>query len=290
MEIINKKMTDDFNIFCVGDTHLGSAAFSQRAFDCFVAEINSRYAGLPASKNYFIFKGDAIEGITIDDKRFDPTDAPKIFFLDEQVEEVVKLFKPIAKKCVAWHFGNHEWALRRFANVGERITKELNVPYGTFACRISYLDNKGGTMFKHFSIHGRKAINSTISTPKERREAMERMLKRHLFLLAGDCALMTKGHAHRVLAVEPEPEMYIDHDDWGYLRQIYSEIDTKDGSRHIHPDARWYGCSGSFLRTYILGASTYSERGEFGPVELGCIVVKVRDRKIAGMDRLIFDC
>ena len=275
MQIIRKEMPDDFNIFDMGDTHIGSAAFAEEGFNEFIDKITSYYGGIPPSKNYFIFKGDAIEGMSVDDPRYDPTDEPKIKFPAKQIDEVVKLFTPIKKRGVAWLFGNHEWRLRRFDDVGERLSVTLGIPYGTFACKIFYIDKDGKEIFKHFCTHGKKTINSTDPDPKRRREAMENTLKRQLTLLAPDCLIVTKGHAHKIIVCPTEETMYVDGND------------EKLTAHYMYPSKQWFTCSGSFLKTYVLGRSTYSERGEYPPVELGCVVVKIRDRQVAGIDKLI---
>jgi hypothetical protein len=55
---------------------------------------------------------------------------------------------------------------------------------------------------------------------------------------------------------------------------------------YIHPDYRHYLCCGSFHRTYGDGYSTYAEHAGYDPVELGFFVVRVRDRKIEGIDKI----
>ena len=56
---------------------------------------------------------------------------------------------------------------------------------------------------------------------------------------------------------------------------------------YIHPDHRWYCNTGSFLRLYGMGISSYAEIGEYDPVELGFCVARVRDRIIQGIDKVV---
>jgi len=45
--------------------------------------------------------------------------------------------------------------------------------------------------------------------------------------------------------------------------------------------------TGSFLRTQILDVTTYGERREYDPVDLGFPVVMVRNRQIAGVKKVV---
>jgi len=50
---------------------------------------------------------------------------------------------------------------------------------------------------------------------------------------------------------------------------------------------RWYISTGGFLRTQILGASTYGEKREYNPMDLGFVVCMIRNRAIAGVKKMV---
>ena len=110
---------------------------------------------------------------------------------------------------------------------------------------------------------------------------MKLALKRHLKFKAGDCAVMIKHHAHKLLVCEPEQELYLT-DNGKKIKQGYTTY--IQNSDYIHPDLRWYGCAGAFLTMFGHGISGYAEVAEYDPVELGFLIIKVRNKKITGLD------
>ena len=106
---------------------------------------------------------------------------------------------------------------------------------------------------------------------------MNLILKRHLRFKAGDCAVMIKHHTHKLLVCKPETELYL-MDDGKNIKQAYTSWGQSEP--YIHPDSRWYGNAGSFLKLYGKGISGYAEVLEYDPVELGFLCLIVRDKKI----------
>ena len=284
MKILTRTMPVNFNLFCFGDTHEGSEQFAQKGLGKLLNIMNSEYEGLPEYCNYGVFHGDAIEAIMVDDKRYDPKTSDNPFPLS-QMEEITKKLKPIQHKLIAFLDGNHEIHLHRFGNLSAMMAKWLNVPYGTYTARILYFDKKGRLIFKHYATHGRKPINSTADDPKRRITNMELILKRHLKFKANDCALLTKGHCHKIVICRPTSELYI-ADDGKKLKQKYTVVNNT--ADYIHPDHQWFASTGSFLRLYGENVSGYGEQKEYDPTELGCIVVLVRNKKITDVNKLIF--
>ena len=115
---------------------------------------------------------------------------------------------------------------------------------------------------------------------------MELSLKRSLKFKAGDCAVMTKGHTHRILVADPIKELYLT-DDGERIRGHYTGWGQAES--YIHPDARWYGNTGSFLKLYGIGHSGYAEIFEYDPMEIGFLVLKIRDKKIISLDPVYLD-
>jgi hypothetical protein len=137
--------------------------------------------------------------------------------------------------------------------------------------------------FKIFATHGRRSVNSNLPDPASAWASKQRALKNNLRELAGDCAVMAMGHSHQLVHVDPFPRLSIT-DDGADIHQQY--IYLEPSSKWIHPDQRYYVNTGSFFRTQMIGISTYAEKAQYAPVELGFYVLKVRDYKPVGFDRI----
>lgn len=287
MKLITKEMPINFNLFCMGDVHEGTVLFYRSGFGQFVDMVHSEFEGLPAENNYIVHHGDGIEAITIDDKRYDPQliDDPRgTPFV--QAQKHIDHLRPVAKKIVVLLQGNHEAKLSKYGDLSQYMARELNVPYGTYSSKISYVTRSGNLMFKHFCTHGAKSITSTADDPKRRRVNMELILKRQLKHKAGDCLLESQGHTHKLLVCRPNPELYLT-DNGEHVVQQYTHSHRAEG--YIHPDHRWYASTGSFMKLYADGASGYAERFGYDPVELGFVVAIVRNRIIEEVRPIVLD-
>lgn len=157
----------------------------------------------------------------------------------------------------------------------------MGVDYGTWSAKLSIQTSDGKLMYKIFETHGIRSITSAADDPKRRRVNMQLILKRQLKFKFGDCAVMIKHHTHKLLVCKPESELYLT-DNGKHIKQEYTTYGQNED--YIHPDARWYGNAGSFLRMYGEGMSGYAEINEYDPVELGFLILKVRDRKIVELE------
>lgn len=290
-------MPDDFNLFCGGDGHKGTVFHFKEGIAELIDILNSRYEGLPASKNFIGLHGDMIEGIKIDDFRYNPVTSTHPF-PSLQITHVVNDWWASRKKILFWLRGQHEKYLWKFGDVGKMMADQLGVFYGGFSVKATYKDKSksGKLLFKHFAIHGKKNITSMAKDPHQKIGNMKAKLQADLGPLAGDTALMTKAHTHKLFFVEPEPELYLRDDGKGRVRQDYTQTDHT--AKYIHPHHRWYGNTGSFLKLHHPGgvvgpdgerhiATSYAEEAEYPPVELGCPVFFIRGRKIVGAKKVI---
>jgi len=274
MQLITKQLPNNHNFFSFGDKHDGSVLSSNHAWNTMVNMMHSEYEG--CSNNYGADGGDAIEAITIDDSRFDPEKLNQPL-TREQEDVAVERREPI-KGMMLWELdGNHENAVWRYGNITKAICKRLGIPYGTYTVKATILDSKGDLMYKIFDTHGRKGISSTADDPLRREVNMQLQLKRHLKFKAGDCAVMIKHHVHKLIVSKPKPDLYL-IDDGKKIKQRYTGWGQNEP--YIHPDARWYGCAGSFLKLYGDGVSGYAELAEYDPVELGFLILIVRNKRI----------
>ena len=277
MQLLTVKLQDDFNLFHFGDKHEGSRLSSDSGWDEMVDMMHSKYDG--CKNNYGVDGGDMIEAICADDKRFSPEKLSEPLPL-AQMKAAVRRREPIKKQLLAILQGNHERKLWRFGDIAEEIANKLSVPYGTYTTKISIKDKHDNLMFKVYETHGFKTINSTADDPIRHESNMKLILKRHLKDKAGDCAVMIKHHTHKLIVCKPKSKLYLT-DDGDTIRQNYTHWGQNEP--YIHPDYRWYGNAGSFLKMYGDGFSSYSEVGEYNPVEMGFLITVVRDRKIQEM-------
>jgi hypothetical protein len=288
MKIISKQLPMNHNLFFSGDEHLGSNLHYTKGLDTLLDMIQSPYGGLPARNNFSALMGDPIEAILIDDKRFHPSNYASLCEeleyedIDDrkhpiprlQAEYYARRMNPIKDRILFILDSNHNIKLWKYDNFTAYIAKQLGVEYGTWTCKCRVESTKGRYLYKFYATHGAKTIQS-YADDISRRVANEKLiLKRQLSDQAGDCVLMAKGHSHKLIVSHPEKRLYLT-DDGKYIQQRYT------GARHtdeeIHPDHRWYINTGSFHRTFAEGVTGYAERFEYKPVELGFIVVMVRD-------------
>uniref|UniRef100_A0A6M3KAI6 Calcineurin-like phosphoesterase domain-containing protein n=1 Tax=viral metagenome TaxID=1070528 RepID=A0A6M3KAI6_9ZZZZ len=283
MKLLTVQLPDSHNIFHFGDVHKGSQLSCEAGWEQFVYMTNHKYDG--CKNNYGIDGSDMIEAIMVDDKRFSNENVTEPQPL-AQMKQAIKDRQRIKSRLLCILQGNHERKLWRFGDIAAYIAKDLGVPYGTFTAKISIVDKHGNLMYKIFETHGRKSINSTADDPKRRKTNLNLILKRHLKFKAADCAVMIKHHTHKLLVCGPEKELYLT-DDGNKIQQNYTHWGQSES--YIHPDARWYGNAGSFLKLYADDFSGYAEVAEYDPVELGFLVTKVRDRKIVSVDLVYLD-
>lgn len=278
MKLITRQLPVNHNLFLFGDLHDGSVLSSERGWEALVKAMKSEYDG--CSNNYGADGGDMMEAIMADDPRFSPEKLTEPLPL-VQMERAIEKREPIKDILLYILMGNHERALWRFGDMTAKVCKDLGVEYGTYTAKLIVEDSKGNLMYKVFDTHGSRGITSTADDPIRRRTNMELILKRQLKRKAGDCAVMIKHHVHKLIACKPEADLYLT-DDGKKIKQEYTSWGQNE--RYIHPDARWYGCAGSFLKLYGRGVSGYAEIAEYDPVELGFLVLKVRNKKIVDLE------
>ena len=287
MKILQRQLPMNHNLFLFGDAHLGSRLHHAEGFDTLIDMIQSPYEHVPARNNFAVDHGDGIEGIMITDPRYhpdsQPVDRPVPYPLQQANDYIAKLM-PIRQQMLCMMDGNHFQKLWAQGNYAKLICKELGIPYGTWTARLTYNNMKGKLMYRHYATHGRKGISSTADDISRRVANMQLILKRQLMDMAGDCVLQSKGHVHKLLITPPQSRLYIT-DDGNVTKQRY----TKAGHTEewIHPDHRWYVCTGSFLRTFGQDISGYAEMFEYAPVELGFAIVLVRDGQIQDIHKYV---
>lgn len=285
MEIIPKSLKPDHHIYFLGDFHEGARAQSASSIEQAIEMIRTDKMG------YAVIMGDLSEAILVDDKRFaiSTIEEAKTSVFRQYISITEKL-KPIAKKILYVHTGNHDLKLER-KGVGDMVRDytcdELGVPYGAYSAVLDVLHDKktGGKQYKIYTSHGwgslKSAADDLIRAHSNKLLSLKRRLK-HKF---GSASAMIMGHAHQLLVSPPMGGLYL-VDEGGVIKQKYT-IERHEGL-YIDPDHRWYGCSGSFLRTSMSGGRvTYSELMGYDPVELGMLKMITQNSAIVDIQRVV---
>lgn len=289
MKISNiPNMPDEFKLVLFGDNQAGNKAMATDKFlECTDFIMSNK-------KTYGVHMGDLLDAFWIDDYRYDPTtttmtpiDAKKM---------MIGYLKPLAKskKLLKIIKGNHERALEKKAgdiieDVCSELRKESGCQYpitGLYNNKLQFYDSNNRLISKTYLTHGRKTIQSTSPDPHRRKAYMQFRLKRLLENQAGDCILMARGHSHIVLVTPPMPTLWLDTDKTGEIKQHYTKPGTGKSAGYIHPDHRWYGCTGSFLKSQLINAETYSEVAEYEPVELGYLIATFANRTCVDLEEV----
>lgn len=274
MEFINRDAPKNYNVFLIGDVHIGTLLHYEKGFNICIGMLNKNYMG--ASHNIAVGMGDYLEAIDTSDRRFDiDTVSLEMIRPDKQREHFEEKIKHVSHKFACLLFGNHEGTLLRYYDYIRSVCSSLNIQYGTYSSIIKF------PTWKLFATHGYGTIRSTADDPIRRDANLKLSLKRKLKDLSGDCAIMAMGHVHQLIINEPNKTLYISSNGKD-LKQNYIEGGQTD--KYIHPDHRWYVASGSFLRTFLNGVSGYAERAMYAPNKLGFPIIRVRNEKIVGVD------
>lgn len=280
-------MPDSFELILFGDDQEGNAAkATDKYLQCieYICEKESRYG---------IHMGDACDAFWVDDKRYSEAECKQSPI--EQKKAVIEQLSPLAKtgRLLSILEGNHEraltWKMQRLLgkdyDFSDDIASSLravsaNPLYPISGTFTNIIDFSGH--FKGYFVHGAKSISSVSPDPHRRLANMQYRLKLILEKLAGDCIVMCMGHRHIVLVTPPLPEVYLTSER-GKFKQHYTTPGTGKVGAYIPPDARWYGCTGSFLKTFLEGATTYSERAQYSPTEIGYLICRVENKQVVDL-------
>ena len=282
MILIEKEITQsDFNIILCGDIHQGNKLVHRSGVESLINNINKK-------NTYFVFMGDATESITPRDKRYDLDTSESTTPL-EQAGEIIDMFKPVRKKCLVWLTGNHESKVDGLGNlVKGKICHELGIPYGTFSCRLTLVNNNASILFSSYFHHGAGQLTAQHPDPFVCKSMLAYKLKQKLESFGGDCLLNAMGHIHKLITYRPSDELYMVERN-GDIKSCYtSKTIFNNNTSYINPQDRWYVSTGGFLKLYgDIPASGYAERGMLRPVELGYQVVRVENGTITDIRKVL---
>jgi predicted phosphodiesterase len=267
MQRIVKEIPKNCEIVFLGDTHGGSTLTHYAGINMIVDYIASK------PRCFWVHMGDWIEAIATDDKRFNADTLKGKTIPHDQADEMIDYFMRIRKKGICGLLGNHELKLHRITNLVKYICgkKNLDIPYGTTEARIIFTHG-GKRLFNAFVTHRIKLLRSQAKDFIQAEANVKAALKQQLYKRMGDCAVMIAGHAHQLIVIPPNPELYLVDGPEG-LKQAYLTGDMGREGEFIDPGRRWYGCSGSTRKRYVDGIDDYSDI--YAPNELGFLIMTV---------------
>lgn len=284
--VTTKKMPRDFNLFLFGDAHVGAKAFYAKGWGRLIDMMHSSLYGLKPGRNYGVDHGDIIEAVTIDDPRFD-LQTTKQASMIHQSDYYRELVKPIAKKVLVLLEGNHTKKLWKYGNICQDICDRMKIEYGTYVCKINYVDNKNRLMFKHYACHGFGSIGSRLPDEKRRVTNMLLALKNKLRLMCGDAVLMSMGHTHQSLINKPDNCLFLCDDQRQITKGYTADLKTCQNAAFIHPDNRYYVNTGTFRKTALEGGTDYGEMAGYPPIELGFSIALIRDGALTDIKKIV---
>ena len=285
MELISKEMPAKYDLYDVGDLHVGVANTNEDAILELVDEIASK------KNRYIILKGDLIDCIPLSDRRMSLTtfEGNAVTTPQDQADRLLEILMPIKDRILFILLGNHEYTTINTFDFVRYWCEQLDVPWGGVMAKFAHL-KKGKVKWKGLYTHGNGSINSVAKDPIQALANQKALLKRKLQGLAGDVVYCSMGHTHKLLRVKPTCQDQLHMiDDGKKLKQSY-RVDIDQSAKYIEPEARWYCCNGSFLRTMSepgKGLVPYSEVAMYAPVEQGYLKQKIRGHKLVDVERVV---
>ena len=255
----SRKEDENFVVIPIGDIHLGCAGCNQAVLRETIKEIEN-------NKNYYwVGMGDYIEAVNPNDKRFDPYSIDPSYNIKDlsslittQIEDIKSYFRPIKDKCLGLLCGNHEETIRKYyyRDIVLEMAHEFKVKYMGYAGFIQLrfvAPNTGkykptSRVFEIFAHHGYGGGRT--SGPKVNK--LEGLAKKY------DVDLVLFAHVHQKIIAPP------------IVRIGVNQTRTKLVQKTTHAVT-----TGSFKKAYVLGGTTYEERFNYGPSDLGTIKITI---------------
>jgi hypothetical protein len=285
MEIKIAELPENYRLYDTGDWHLGPLTCHFDGVCDLIEKIAQDKAG------FVVLKGDLGDAVTPGDKRYAHAsmDFKRLLLTPmEQAEKLVEILRPIKDKILTSVIGNHEYTHINTVDMTKYICNSLGVHYGAAACKVHAVVN-GKLAHKYYITHGRGCLPSGAKDPIQREANVKAALKRKLENTGhADCIYMSCGHFHRLIEVAPTINKEIVLVDDGKELQQVHRYHGNQAADYIPPEARWYGCSGSFLRLYPppgSGAISYGEMAMYGPTELGWLEAAIEDGRMVRLEK-----
>ena len=263
-------LSERYLIEPLGDIHLG-------AVNCDKDKLQARINRIKNTPNcYTIIMGDIADAITLHDKRFDGnTVDPELKEPERQYEYAEEVLRPIKDKIIGIHTGNHDSFLRKetarmLRNSGiygedkilqesdwvKKLCKNLGVPHLSFSAftRLTFQNPKKEldvSQFKIFSTHGRYG-GERVGGNVNKVEDYASFFEADIYLSA---------HTHQIVS----------------SKRVILTVSQR--SRDIIERIQVFAVTGSFLRGYAVGNTSYVEESVKRPTRIGTITVDIQPNR-----------
>jgi len=239
-----------YNLYAIGDVHIGAYACDKQAFVDIIAKIKKDRNG------FVILMGDLLDAVLAGDRRYNAYEAdPDLITFKSQVDWTLAQLKPIRNKILGIIEGNHEEKIKK--QVGYDFTEFMAEQLG---CR--YLHQSSmihlETPWKTYKILAMHGIGGG-ATVGGQLNKIRRMIQN--FYTAPDLVLV--GHFHRLDSIVV-PKM----DDNMILKET-----------HI-------GFTGCFYRTYVSGRPNYASDKWYSPSRIGGLRIALEEGNFSVNDFL----
>ena len=238
---LSYKYGDVFTIKPLFDVHLGNRACDENAFKRYLADSDEA--------TYFIGGGDLMDAVIVSDsKRYRKSvdqSKEQDDIVDYQVERAAAFLSPYSERILGLGAGNHEDVLvsKCSTDMTRRLCRKLNVPYLGYSglYRINFTENgaRGRTVdirYHHGWAGGRTPGGQLTSNTKD--------------VLNWDADVYLYGHGHK------------------FLTDTVTRLGIRGQDKLASRDMLILLC-GTFLKTYVIGTTTYSERKGYPPSLIG---------------------
>ena len=151
MKIIDVVLPNSHEIVLAGDEQQGNLLFWEEGWNKCVDYVHEK------SNRFLCHMGDQIEGIMVDDKRYDPKIHGFNYPLIQQ-RDCLKRLKKVKDRLLVILDSNHNHALWKLGDLAEDIVFELQkagskIQYGTFTCKLIVRDKDKKVMYKVYLSH-----------------------------------------------------------------------------------------------------------------------------------------
>ena len=241
-------------IFGFGDLHADSPAFDADGFNLLKDDILATEGPV-----YSICMGDLVDFTNTRTRKtlevafgsgvVESTRADLDDFAEQKRLAAQELLAPIAPTILAVTEGNHGWTYEDNTTLDQRVAEGFGFDYaqGLIAIRLTLVCGKKQANLHILAHHG---LGGGASAGGD----LNNLLRK--FGPYANCNIALSGHTHR---------LYVHHDNPSLLLPDGATYDyTKQADRH-------YARTGSFVRGYIPGATTYVERTLLPPTSLGYV-------------------
>ena len=248
-ERITYKYGQTIQIIPLFDLHYGNTACDVQALKDVIKK----------NKNaYFFGGGDWLDSVVVTDKRYRKTVDASVgdAIIDEQIDGLYEIIKPIRKRIIGLGSGNHEDTIVKRCGTDpmRRLCKMLEVPFLGYSGLIRLIFSQGGKAGRKVIIrwhHGWGGGSRTQGADLTKYSKDMNHWEADAFLY---------GHVHRKQS-DRVPRLGL----WG--EKLISK-------------PKLLGICGTFLRTYTAGADpTYSEKAGYPPTEIGALTLNIKPKR-----------